>query len=149
MGDFNSDGIGDIGIIFDDLSSGKTDASLYLSQPTVAVFPSAVNFGSEQVGQTSPPISVQISNIGNRALLVSGITVTGNFLEQNNCGTKLSIECDPLCHVIRNCEHSAQTAVPLTSRLRSVRPRICLTNKPYNGPTCHRSPFPSPTRYPT
>src|ERR1700732_3091253 len=47
----------------DDLPSGKTDASLYLSQPTVAVFPSAVNFGSEKVGQTSPPASVQISNI--------------------------------------------------------------------------------------
>ena len=91
VGDFNSDGIGDIGIIFDDLSSGKTDASLYLSRPTVAVFPSAVNFRSEKVGQTSPPISVQISSIGNRALLVSGITVTGNFLEQNNCGTKLRI----------------------------------------------------------
>lgn len=91
-GDFNSDGVGDIGLIFQDIFTGTTDASLYLSEPTYAVFPPAINFGSVKVGGTSAPISVALANVGNGNLLPSSITVTGDFIEQNDCGKKLTIE---------------------------------------------------------
>jgi hypothetical protein len=90
-GDFNSDGIGDIGIIFEDFSTGTTDVSLYLSEPTYAVFPPSINFGSVKVGTTSAPVSVALWNVGNGNLSLSSITVTGDFIERNNC-KKLTIE---------------------------------------------------------
>ena len=91
-GDFNSDGIGDIGIIFEGSSTGTTDVSLYLSEPTYAVFPRSISFGPVKVGKTSTPISVALANVGNRNLSLSSITVTGAFIERNNCSKKLTIE---------------------------------------------------------
>jgi len=57
----------------------------------VALFPTAINFGSIPVGQTSPPVSVQLSNVGNRKLLVSAIQISGNFVERNACPKQLGI----------------------------------------------------------
>jgi hypothetical protein len=91
VGDFNSDGIGDIGVVFEDATSGTIDASLYLSSPTVALFPTVINFGSVAVGQTSPPVNVRLSNVGNRKLSISAIQISGNFVERNNCPKQLSI----------------------------------------------------------
>jgi FG-GAP-like repeat len=91
VGDFNSDGIGDIGLILSDVTSGKTVASLYLSTPTIALFPATINFGSITVGQTSPLVSVQVSSVGNKRLSLSSILLSGNFVEQNNCGKQLNI----------------------------------------------------------
>jgi hypothetical protein len=76
-GDFNSDGIGDIGIIFEDSSTGTTDVSLCLYEPTYALFPRSINFGSVKVGKTSAPISVALANVGNGNLSLSSITVKG------------------------------------------------------------------------
>lgn len=87
-GDFNSDGVADIGMVF---QGQKTDVSLYLSQPTAVLFPTAVNFGSIKVGQKSAVVNAQFSNEGNRKLLLSSIQVTGNFVETNNCGQQLKI----------------------------------------------------------
>jgi len=91
VGDFNSDAIGDIGVVFEDATSGTIDASLYLSSPTIALFPTAINFGSIAVGKISPPASVRLSNVGNRKLSVSSIQISGNFVERNNCPKQLSI----------------------------------------------------------
>ena len=90
-GDFNSDAIADIGVVFQDLTYGKTSVSLYLSEPTAVVFPTAINFGSVKVGQKSGVVDVQLSNAGNKKLSVSSIQVTGNFVESNNCGHQLKI----------------------------------------------------------
>lgn len=89
--DFNSDGVSDIGLIFQDLYSGAIVASLYLSEPTVHLFPATVSFGSVAVGQTSPATNIQVTNLGNSALSISGVAVSGDFVEQNNCGTELAI----------------------------------------------------------
>lgn len=91
VGDFNSDAIGDIGAVFENATSGTIDASLYLTTPTVALFPTAINFGSIKVGQTSSPVAAQVSNVGNKKLSISGIQISGNFVQQNNCRQKLSI----------------------------------------------------------
>jgi hypothetical protein len=92
VGDFNSDGIGDIGLIFQDVTSGTTDVSLYLSTPTVAVSPSAINFGSVKVGQTSSAVPIQLTNVGNGSLAISGVTVSGDFLERSDCAKKIATD---------------------------------------------------------
>ncbi len=89
-GDFNSDDISDVGIV------GETPSNipvvfLYLSTPTPTLRPSALNFGAEQVGKTSAPKNVRLANSGNSKLKISSITVSGDFLEQNNCGKGLVV----------------------------------------------------------
>ena len=49
VGDFNYDGVSDVGLVINDQTTGATEASLYLSEPAVHLFPSSVNFGSEKV----------------------------------------------------------------------------------------------------
>lgn len=90
-GDFNSDGFADIGVVFQNQTSGKTNVSLYLSEPTAVVFPASIKFGSVKVGQKSAVINVQLSSAGNGTLSLSSIQVTGNFVESNNCGHQLKI----------------------------------------------------------
>jgi hypothetical protein len=91
-GDFNSDGIGDIGLVFENSPTGTIDASLYLSEPTYNAFPSTVNFGSVKVGTTSAPTSVTLADVGNGNLSLTSITVSGDFIEKNNCHKKLAID---------------------------------------------------------
>ena len=93
-GDFNSDGIGDIGLIYEDFSTSTIDASLYLSEPTYVAFPSAVSFGPVKVGQTSAPVSVALTNVGNGNLSLASITVTGDFTQKNTCRKTLPIEAN-------------------------------------------------------
>ena len=57
----------------------------------IAVFPSALTFGSQTVATTSPPQFVYITNSGTGALAVTGITSTGDFGAVNNCGTTLAV----------------------------------------------------------
>ena len=91
VGDLNSDGIGDVGIIFQDQTSASTAVSLYLSEPTIAIFPTAINFGSIAVGLHSHPVYVHVANEGNEKLSISSIQVSANFVGSNNCGSKLNI----------------------------------------------------------
>lgn len=90
-GDFTSDGIADLEIVTEDLFSGAITASLYASSPTIDLLPTTINFGAVKVGQTSLPAKIQVANLGNGVLSISGITASGNFMEQNNCGSKLAI----------------------------------------------------------
>jgi hypothetical protein len=113
VGDFNSDGIGDIGMVFEDTSAGTTAVSLYLSEPTYAVFPSEVNFGPVRVGQTSAPVAVTLTNVGNGNLSLSGVTVTGDFIEKNTCHTVLAIEAS--CAI--NVEFQPQASGSLTGEI--------------------------------
>ena len=90
-GDFNSDGVSDLGIPGQSPASNSPLVFLYLSTPTPNLLPTALNFGSEQVGKTSSPKKVKLTNAGNAKLKISSITVSGDFLEQNNCGKGLAV----------------------------------------------------------
>ena len=91
VGDFNSDGVNDIALANQDQYSGANVVSLYLSSPTANLSRSAINFGTEQVGKTSAPQKIELSDIGNSRLRFSTITVTGDFIATNNCGTSRGI----------------------------------------------------------
>jgi len=78
--------------VINDQATGATEASLYLSESTVHLFPKSVNFGSEKVGNTSLPSTIYLKNVGNAKLSIFGITVTGtSFLEKTTCGKTLAI----------------------------------------------------------
>ena len=89
-GDFNSDGVSDLAIPGQS-SSNAPVVFLFLSTPTPNLRPTALNFGSEQVGKTSSPKKVKLTNDGNSKLTISSIAVSGDFREQNNCGKGLAV----------------------------------------------------------
>ena len=63
----------------------------YLAFSTgVYTTPSALNFGSLAVGQTSSAQSVSVLNPTGSAAAVSSIAVTGPFAETNNCGSSIA-----------------------------------------------------------
>jgi hypothetical protein len=91
IGDFSSDGVDDIALANQNLLSDANIVSLYLSSPTVNLSRAVVNFGLESVGKTSAPQKIEVSDIGNSRLRFSTITVTGDFIATNNCGTSRGI----------------------------------------------------------
>ncbi|MFZ0950013.1 MAG: choice-of-anchor D domain-containing protein [Candidatus Sulfotelmatobacter sp.] len=128
-GDFNSDGIGDVGIIFGDSSTGTTDASLYLSEPTYAVFPRSINFGSVILGKTSSPMRVALANVGNGNLSLSSMTATGDFIEQSNCSKKLTIEksCEIEVHFHPQSKGSLIGEITIKDNALATPQKISLT----------------------
>jgi hypothetical protein len=90
-GDFNSDHVDDFGMPNQSLSSGAPVVSLYLSAPVPNLFPTSLNFGQVHIGETSPPKKVRLTNSGNAPLKISSITVSGDYLQRNNCGNRLAI----------------------------------------------------------
>jgi hypothetical protein len=91
VGDFNSDSISDLGMTGQSSTSNTPVVFVYLSTPAPTLFPTALNFGAEAVGKTSSPKKVNLTNTGNARLAISSITVSGDFLEQNNCGKGLAV----------------------------------------------------------
>jgi FG-GAP-like repeat/Protein of unknown function (DUF1573)/FG-GAP repeat len=90
-GDFNSDGVSDLGMPGENPPTYAPVVFLYLSTPTPNLQPTALNFGSEEVGKTSSAKKVKLTNSGNAKLKISSISVSGDFLEQNNCGKGLAV----------------------------------------------------------
>jgi hypothetical protein len=90
-GDFNSDGVADIAIPNQSLL-GNPVVSLYLSAPTINLFPSGLRFGGVAVGKTSKAKTVILTNTGNAPLVLSTIMASGDFQQSNQCGTVLAIE---------------------------------------------------------
>jgi hypothetical protein len=75
--------------ITDDAFNSPQVISLSGVGTIVKVTPTAVTFGPQSVGTTSPPQPINVSNVGNVVLNVSSITITGqnaaDFAETDNC----------------------------------------------------------------
>ena len=91
FGDFNSDKVGDIAITSEGTFDTSTVLALYSSTPVTYLFPTVLNFGLVPIGKTSPPQNVNLSNSGNAPLKISAVKLTGDFVQQNDCGTTLPI----------------------------------------------------------
>jgi hypothetical protein len=87
-----TDGGGNSGVISSAPYCGPWPAPVYPPYPpsTVQANPSALNFGSEVTGTTSPAQSVTVTNPTGSAATVSSISTTGDFAQTNNCGTSIA-----------------------------------------------------------
>jgi FG-GAP-like repeat/Abnormal spindle-like microcephaly-assoc'd, ASPM-SPD-2-Hydin len=63
--------------------------------PYLNVAPAAVSFGTVNVGNSSAPITLQVSNVGNADATISGITISGmngsDFSQSTSCGAALTV----------------------------------------------------------
>jgi hypothetical protein len=88
-GDFNGDG-------YPDLAIGALGGMVGLMSnvdhlPAAALSVTGLRFGGQKVGTTSNPVAVTLANSGYNALAISAITVTGDFLAKNDCGSSVAI----------------------------------------------------------
>jgi hypothetical protein len=58
--------------------------------PTAGVSPASLTFGSQTVGTTSAAQTVTLSNTGSAALTITNIASSGDFAENNTCGSSLA-----------------------------------------------------------
>jgi hypothetical protein len=97
------------GAQLDELENGSADLRLAVTTPTaplivrsvamsvtsngpvLAASPSSLSFGNVSVGSTSAAQTVTITNSGNAAATVSGITAAAGFAETNTCGSSLAV----------------------------------------------------------
>src|SRR5439155_8992694 len=84
-GDFNDDGRLDLAVanLF-----GNT-VSVLLQATTVALSDTSLRFGVQLVGTTSTAQTVTLTNSGPITLTISSIAASGDFIEENNCGSSL------------------------------------------------------------
>jgi len=79
---------------FQTASNGGDDAFLLKIQPglspAVAVSPAAMQYTSQQVGQSSQPRALVLRNMGSVPLAIASITTTGDFSQTNDCGSSIS-----------------------------------------------------------
>jgi hypothetical protein len=57
------------------------------SAPTLSANPSSLTFSSQALGTTSSAQPVSVTNTGTAAVSVSGVTVSGDYTQTNNCGS--------------------------------------------------------------
>ena len=61
------------------------EVTVTVAVPILSGLPTSLDFGHQQAGTQSLPKTVTVSNTGTADLLVSDVSVTGDFLETNNC----------------------------------------------------------------
>jgi Abnormal spindle-like microcephaly-assoc'd, ASPM-SPD-2-Hydin/Beta-propeller repeat len=73
---------------------GNCDAfvSKISTLPGITLSPSGLSFPTENLGATSQPQTISVTNIGTSAVTISGITISGEFAETNTCGDSLAAD---------------------------------------------------------
>jgi len=71
---------------------GNCDAfvSKVSTLPGITLSPAGLSFPTENLGATSQPQTITVTNIGDTAVTISGITISGEFAQTNTCGSSLS-----------------------------------------------------------
>lgn len=80
VGDFNGDGRLDV------VASTTTGDSIMLQIPTATLNGGKLTFGTQVVGTTSAAQTMKLTNKGSAQLVISKVTVTGDFQQTNTCG---------------------------------------------------------------
>ena len=57
--------------------------------PVVNLLPTSLNFGNQKVGTTSAGKTVKLTNRGQGALTIAGISTSAGYSQTNNCGSSL------------------------------------------------------------
>ena len=69
---------------------------------SATVSPGSLNFAAQTQGTSSTPQQVTLTNTGNAALTISGISVTGDFSQTNTCGQGLAAAASCVFNVTFN-----------------------------------------------
>lgn len=64
----------------------------------LSLSPTSLSFGDQNVGSTSSPQSIQVTNTGNASLTISGIVASGDYSETDNC-TKAPLQPTTNCTI--------------------------------------------------
>ena len=117
-------------------NAGNLPQSIVLSGtglgPIISLSASHLSFGSVMVGTTSASQSVTLTNTGNRALSISGITGSGSnsssFAFANSCGTSLAAgaNCTIHGHFAPTKKGSLIAAVTIADNFSNLRGNIAL-----------------------
>jgi subtilisin family serine protease len=71
----------------------------YRGPTSITVSPSPLAFPSQQVGTSSSPLTVSVTNSGAVALQISAISITGAFSQTNTCLTSTGIAVGQSCQI--------------------------------------------------
>ncbi len=58
--------------------------------PAISLSPASLSFGTQSIGQTSAAQAVTVTNTGNAAATLSGVTASGDFARTTTCGSSLA-----------------------------------------------------------
>ncbi len=67
------------------------------SGSSVGLYPNSLNFGLQNVDTTSPPQQIVLTNNQSVALTISSISIGGDYLQTNNCGS--SVPAHSTCNI--------------------------------------------------
>jgi hypothetical protein len=70
--------------------TGAALSQSVLSGPLVVLSPTSLTFGNQNVGTTSGPQTVTLSNTGVASLSITSITTSGDFAQTNTCGASVA-----------------------------------------------------------
>ena len=65
------------------------DLRIDLEPPRASISPATLDFGQENVGQTSASQTVALANSGASTLQIAGIAIQGDFAQTNDCGASI------------------------------------------------------------
>ncbi|MGH9453394.1 MAG: choice-of-anchor D domain-containing protein, partial [Terriglobia bacterium] len=99
--DFNSDGVPDL--VTGSFPPGNevtnsTVALVYLSAAAANMAPSPVSLGQVPVGQSSPPQTVTLTDLGTVSMSNFSLSTTGDFSQTNTCTSTLAISAQ--CQIV-------------------------------------------------
>jgi len=89
-GDFNSDGVTDLALDTQ-FNAQVPFVNLLLSAPQIAVYPSTLNFGLQDIGVSSAAQELTVTNIGSAPMTISSIVPGGDFSQTNTCGEAVPV----------------------------------------------------------
>jgi hypothetical protein len=138
VGDFDRDGGLDLAA-----ADHNTDTvAVTLNKPFKAVYPTALNFGSQGVGTTSAVRAVTLTNVGGTSFSVGGIAVAGDYVATNTCGTSLSPAASCTINIAFSPTVTGVRAgtITITDSTESSPQVIPLTGSGVNGPFLSLSP---------
>jgi len=138
VGDFNHDGVPDWAVN-DNIFTGAL--SVMLSTGFRAASPTALDFGSQGVGTTSPAQTITVANPSNVPITVTGVVVSANYTQTNNCA---ALSPGSSCTITVTFAPTGTGLQPGTITLTDSTPTspqtISLTGTGVNGPFLSASP---------
>jgi len=126
-GDLNGDGGVDLAVANGGLSGNSGMIAVQLNLSVIAVFPNAVNFGTEKVGVKSSPQTISIANPSGTPITISKPKISGadasDFAETTTCPLtpktlapgaecSISVTFDPKATGARSAKLSVKDSVP-------------------------------------